>query len=195
MESLSEIWLVRHGETEWSLSGAHTSRTDIPLTEQGRERAVTLKPYLVRENFSLVLTSPRQRAQETCRFAGMGEQAQVDENLAEWDYGIYEGRTTPEIRKEHPGWSVWNDEILEGESLLQVAARTEQVMKKAKAAGGKVLIFSHAHLLRILTARWLELPASNGKSFALTTGSLSILGYERETPVLRLWNRSFETSL
>ncbi|ADV82935.1 histidine phosphatase family protein [Terriglobus saanensis] len=195
MKVLSEIWLVRHGETEWSLSGAHTSRTDIPLTEQGKERAVTLKPYLARQDFSLVLTSPRQRAQETCKLAGMGDQAEVDANLAEWDYGIYEGRTTPEIRKEHPGWSVWNDPIPEGESLPQVAARAEKVISKAKAAGGKVLIFSHAHFLRILTACWMELPPSNGKSLALTTGSLSILGYERETPVLRLWNRSFETSL
>lgn len=195
MEALSEIWLVRHGETEWSLSGAHTSKTDIPLTEQGKERAVTLKPYLARQEFSLVLTSPRQRAQETCKIAGMGDRAQVDENLAEWDYGVYEGRTTPEIRKEHPGWSVWTDAIPEGESLAQVAARAEQVIARAKANGGKVLVFSHAHFLRILTACWMELPASSGKSLALTTGSLSILGYERETPVLKLWNRSFETSL
>jgi|SRR6187402_159910 len=195
MEALSEIWLVRHGETEWSLSGAHTSKTDIPLTEQGKERAVTLKPYLARQEFSLVLTSPRQRAQETCKLAGMGDRAQVDENLAEWDYGVYEGRTTPEIRKEHPGWSVWTDAIPEGESLPQVAARAEHVIARAKATGGKVLVFSHAHFLRILTACWMELPASSGKSLALTTGSLSILGYERETPVLKLWNRSFETSL
>jgi broad specificity phosphatase PhoE len=195
MEALSEIWLVRHGETEWSLSGAHTSRTDIPLTDQGRERAVTLKPYLAQHQFSLVLTSPRQRAQETCKLAGMGDQAQVDENLAEWDYGIYEGETTAEIRKGHAGWSVWTDEITGGESLPQVAARAEMVIAKAKGAAGRVLIFSHAHFLRILTARWMELPATNGKSLALSTGSLSILGYERETPVLRLWNRSFETSL
>jgi len=195
MEALSEIWLVRHGETEWSLSGAHTSKTDIPLTEQGKERAVTLKPYLARQEFSLVLTSPRQRAQETSKLAGMGDRAQVDENLAEWDYGVYEGRTTPEIRREHPGWSVWADAIPEGESLPQVAVRAEQVIARAKANGGKVLIFSHAHFLRILTACWMELPASSGKSLALTTGSLSILGYERETPVLKLWNRSFETSL
>jgi len=195
MEALSEIWLVRHGETEWSLSGAHTSRTDIPLTEQGKERAVTLKPYLARQEFSLVLTSPRQRAQETCKLAGMGDHAQVDANLAEWDYGVYEGRTTPEIRKEHPGWSVWKDAMTEGESLPQVAGRAEDVIARAKATGGKVLIFSHAHFLRILAACWMELPASSGKSLALSTGSLSILGYERETPVLKLWNRSFETSL
>ena len=189
-EATTEIWLARHGETEWSLSGAHTSRTDIDLTEKGREQALQLKPLLEGQKFSLVLTSPRRRARETCRLAGFGEQGQVDENLAEWDYGVYEGRTTAEIRKEQPGWSVWSSPIKDGETLSQVASRAQSVVAKAMASGGKVLVFSHAHFLRILAACWTELPAEAGSRLALSTGSISVLAHEHDTRVIQVWNRA-----
>lgn len=187
-----ELWLIRHGETEWSLSGQHTSRTDIPLTDHGRQRAVEIHDYLKGRQFSLVLTSPRQRAQETCRIAGFGNVAQVDQNLSEWDYGVYEGRTTADIRREQPGWSIWDETPVEGESLDQVAARCQKVIDRSLAAGGKVALFSHAHLLRILAATWIGLRPRAGSAFALGTGSVSRLGFERETRVIETWNRSFE---
>jgi broad specificity phosphatase PhoE len=187
-----QLWLIRHGETEWSLSGAHTSRTDIPLTARGEERAAKIRDYLAHRKFNLVLTSPLQRARETCRVAGYGEVAQVEENLREWDYGIYEGRTTADIRKEQPDWSIWDTSIPGGEPVEQVAARTQKVIDRALAAGGQVALFAHAHVLRILTATWLALPPRAGSLFALGTGSVSTLGFERETRVLSTWNRSFE---
>jgi broad specificity phosphatase PhoE len=187
-----QLWLIRHGETEWSLSGAHTSRTDIPLTARGEERAAKIRDYLAHRKFNLVLTSPLQRARETCRVAGYGEVAQVEENLREWDYGIYEGRTTADIRKEQPEWSIWDTSIPNGEPVEQVAARTQKVIDRALAAGGQVALFAHAHVLRILTATWLALPPRAGSLFALGTGSVSTLGFERETRVLSTWNRSFE---
>ena len=191
-ETAAELWLIRHGETEWSLSGQHTSRTDIPLTHHGRQRAVEIRDYLKSRKFSLVLTSPRQRAQETCRIAGFGEIAQVDENLSEWDYGQYEGRTTAEIRKEQTGWSIWDGTPPDGESLEQVAARCRKVIDRSLAAGGKVALFSHAHLLRILAATWMGLPPKSGSLLVLGTGSVSTLSFERETRVIQTWNRSFE---
>ncbi len=187
-----QLWLIRHGETEWSLSGAHTSRTDIPLTARGEERAAKIRDYLAHRKFNLVLTSPLQRARETCRVAGYGDVAQVEENLREWDYGIYEGRTTADIRKEQPDWSIWDTAIPNGEPVEQVAARTQKVIDRALAAGGQVALFAHAHVLRILTATWLGLPPRAGSLFALGTGSVSTLGFERETRVLSTWNRSFE---
>lgn len=187
-----KLWLIRHGETEWSLSGAHTSRTDIPLTERGRERATAIRDYLRHKEFSLVLTSPRQRAYETCRIAGYGDTAQVDPDLSEWDYGEYEGRTTAEIRKQEPGWSVWNSEIRGGEALTEVAARAQKVIDRCIAAGGQVALFSHAHLLRILAVTWLELPPEMGRLFVLGTGSVSTVSFERENRVIESWNRSFE---
>ncbi len=187
-----EIWLIRHGETEWSLSGKHTSRTDVPLTEHGRERAAAMRGYLKEREFSLVLTSPRLRALETCRIAGYGERAVVDADLSEWDYGSYEGRTTAEIRAEEPGWSVWKNELPGGETLQQVGARAEKVIDRAVAEGGRVALFSHAHFLRILAAVWMGLPPDAGRLLALGTGSVSTLGFERETRVLQTWNRSFE---
>jgi probable phosphoglycerate mutase len=192
-EAAAELWLVRHGETEWSLSGAHTSRTDIPLTEHGRQRAVEIHDYLKDRKFSLVLTSPRQRAAETCRIAGLGDVAQVEENLREWDYGVYEGRTTADIRREQPGWSIWDSTPPEGESLDQVAARAQKVIERALAAGGNVALFSHAHMLRILAVTWIGLPPKAGSLLALGTGSISKLGFERETRVIQTWNRSFES--
>ncbi|WP_263384714.1 histidine phosphatase family protein [Granulicella arctica] len=192
-----ELWLIRHGETEWSLSGAHTSRTDIPLTDHGRLRAAELKQYLAGKEFSAVLTSPMQRARETCSIAGYGEVAVIDEGLREWDYGIYEGKTTKEIRVDRPDWSVWKDEIIGGETVEQVGERADGVISRAIAAippdaEGAVALFAHAHILRILAARWIGLTAEGGSLFGLGTGSVSVLGYERETRVVSHWNRGFE---
>jgi broad specificity phosphatase PhoE len=187
-----QLWLIRHGETEWSLSGAHTSRTDIPLTARGEERATKIRDYLAHRDFSLVLTSPMLRARETCRIAGYGDVAQIEENLREWDYGIYEGRTTAEIRKDQPNWSVWDAPPPEGEPVEHVAVRAQQVIERAVNTGGNVALFAHAHILRILAATWLGLPARAGSLLALSTGSVSTLGFERETRVISTWNRSTE---
>jgi broad specificity phosphatase PhoE len=190
-----ELWLVRHGETEWSLSGAHTSRTDIPLTDHGRKRAEELRDFLKGKKFSAVLTSPMQRARETCAIAGYGDVAVIDEGLKEWDYGVYEGKTTQEIRVEKPGWSVWKDEIVGGETVEHVGARADGVIARALADAGEdgsVALFAHAHILRILAARWIGLEADGGRLFALGTGSLSVLGFEREQRVVEGWNRGFE---
>jgi broad specificity phosphatase PhoE len=188
----ARLWLIRHGETEWSLSGAHTSRTDIPLTDRGRERAAHMADHLHKQEFSLVLTSPRQRARETCAITGYGDVAQVDPDLSEWDYGEYEGRTTADIRKEQPGWTIWNTNPREGETLAQVRSRAQSVIDRSIAAVGQVALFSHAHILRILAAAWIGLPPEAGRLLALGTGSVSTLGFERETRVIETWNRSFE---
>jgi broad specificity phosphatase PhoE len=179
-----ELWLIRHGETAWSLSGQHTSRTDIPLTDHGKARAKEIHDYLNGRPFSLVLTSPRQRAKETCRIAGYGDVAQTDDNLSEWDYGSYDGRTTAEIRAGRPGWSIWEDGVLDGETIEQVAARAQAIIERSLAANGPVALFSHAHFLRILAATWLGLGPREGKLLALGTGSISRLGFERETRVI-----------
>ncbi|MDX6457720.1 MAG: hypothetical protein QOH35_3899 [Acidobacteriaceae bacterium] len=187
-----QLWLIRHGETEWSLSGAHTSRTDIPLTERGKERAAKIRNYLAQRKFSLVLASPLQRARETCRIAGYADVAKIEENLREWDYGIFEGRTTADIRKDQPDWSIWDSPVPEGEPVEHVAARAQKVIDRALQAGGDVALFAHAHILRILAATWLGLEPRGGRLFALGTGSVSTLGYERETRVISTWNRSLE---
>ncbi len=195
MSDGTELWLVRHGETEWSLSGKHTSRTDIALTDHGRRRAEELRDYLKGTTFAAVFVSPMQRARETCAIAGFGAQAVVDDGLMEWDYGVYEGKTTAEIRKEIPDWSVWKNEIVGGETVEHVGERADGVIARALAAapgGGKVALFAHAHILRILAARWIGLEASGGSLFALGTGSVSVLGWERETRVIEAWNRGFE---
>jgi broad specificity phosphatase PhoE len=191
----TELWLVRHGETEWSLNGKHTSRTDIPLTEHGRKRAEELRDYLKDTKFDAVLVSPMQRARETCAIAGFGDVAVVDDGLKEWDYGVYEGKTTKEIRDAVRGWSVWKDEILGGETVEHVGDRADGVIARALAsapAGGRVALFAHAHILRILAARWVGLPAVGGRLLALGTGSVSVVGWERETRVIQTWNRGFE---
>jgi broad specificity phosphatase PhoE len=191
----TELWLVRHGETEWSLSGAHTSRTDIPLTAHGRKRAEELRDYLKGTNFDAVFESPMQRAKETCAIAGFGDRAVVENGLKEWDYGVYEGKTTKEIQGEIPGWSVWKNEIVGGEAVEHVGERADGVIARALAAattGGKVALFAHAHILRILAARWIGLPATGGSLLALGTGSVSVVGWERETRVIASWNRGFE---
>jgi probable phosphoglycerate mutase len=204
-----ELWLIRHGETEWSLSGAHTSTTDIPLTEHGRQRALELKQYLHGKKFAAVLVSPMQRARETCQLAGYGDVAQVEPGLVEWNYGDAEGKTTVQMRElRGPQWSVWSSPIVGGESVEQVGERADGVIARAEAAvhptsqnrdvghpgSHAVALFAHAHILRILAARWLGLPAVDGRMLALGTGSLSVLGHERETRVIERWNRSFEES-
>ena len=183
-----ELWLIRHGETEWSRAGVHTGRTDIPLTPDGRRNAAALGGRLAGRPFALVLTSPLERARETCRLAGYGDAAQIDADLAEWNYGDYEGRTTAEIQAGVPGWSLWKDGPLNGESAAQVAARAEKAIDRALRAAGDVALFAHGHFLRILTARWLGLPPESGSLFALDTASISTLGYERETRVILSWN-------
>ena len=190
----TELWLIRHGETEWSLSGAHTSRTDIPLTEAGRKRAEKLREYLKGTKFDAVFESPMRRAKETCAIAGFGDVAKVNEGLREWDYGVYEGKTTKEIQAEIPGWSVWKNEIVGGETAEHVGERAAGVIAQALAAApdcGKVALFAHAHILRILAARWIGLPATGGALLTLGTGSVSVLGWERETRVIASWNREF----
>jgi probable phosphoglycerate mutase len=192
-DDMREIWLVRHGETEWSRSGAHTGRTDLPLTAAGRENAAALGRYLAGRaapQFSLVLCSPMQRARETCRLAGFGDVAQTEPNLREWDYGDFEGRTTAEIQKEIPGWSLWVSGVRNGETIGQVAARADAVIARALQAEGDVALFAHGHILRILAGRWLGLPGDAGRLFALGTAALSSLGYERETRVITRWNLS-----
>ena len=195
MSEQTELWVIRHGETEWSLSGKHTSRTDVSLTEHGRRRAEELRDYLKGKKFEAVFVSPMQRARETCAIAGFGDVAVVDEGLREWDYGVYEGKTTAEIRKEVPEWSVWKDEIVGGETVQHVGERADGVIARALSVGGSggaVALFAHAHILRILAARWIGLGADGGRLLALGTGSVSVLGWERETRVIEAWNRGFE---
>jgi broad specificity phosphatase PhoE len=182
------VVLVRHGATEWSVTGQHTSRTDLPLTADGRRNAECLRPRLAHHDFALVLTSPLRRARETCELAGLGEQAQLDEDLVELDYGEYEGRTTADIRQERPGWDVWRDDSPEGETPADAGRRADRVIERALDAGGDVAIFGHGHMLRILGARWIELEAAGGGRLALSTGAVCELGFERERRVVRAWN-------
>jgi probable phosphoglycerate mutase len=184
----SEIWLVRHGETEWSRSGQHTSRTDLPLTPEGERQAESLKRMLVGHSFAMVLSSPMRRAIDTCQLVGLTPE--ISEDLREWDYGDYEGLTTPEIQKGAPGWTIFTGTVPNGETAEQVAARADRVISRAMAAGGDVALFGHGHLLRILAARWIGLEPWGGRLLALSTASLSVLGYERETRVIRLWNQT-----
>jgi broad specificity phosphatase PhoE len=185
--SHGELWLIRHGETEWTLSGAHTSRTDLPLTITGEQRATKLKGLLSGIQFAMVLSSPMQRAINTAKLAGF--EPEIDKNLCEWDYGDYEGLTTPEIQRDAPGWSVWTSPSPGGESAEQVQARAEKVIERAIAVGGDVALFGHGHFSRVLGATWLGLEPQRGRSFALSTGTVSVLGYERDTRVIKLWNR------
>lgn len=181
-------WLVRHGETEWSKAGKHTSTTDIPLTDRGRQEAGLVRARLGDRPFALILSSPRIRALETARLAGFAGRVETDDDLAEWDYGIIEGRTTAEIRKQEPDWSVWTGEVTGGESAAEVATRVNRVIARARAADGDALLFAHKHVLRVLAARWLDLPPNEGRLLALDTATISILGWEREDPVIERWN-------
>ena len=182
------LWLIRHGETEWSLSGAHTGRTDIALTAAGEDSARAIGRELAGHEFSLVLTSPLKRAMRTCELAGYGDEAQVDPNLSEWDYGAYEGKTTDQIRETRPDWFLFRDGVEGGETIGQVAARALDVIDRAVQAGGDVALFAHVHILRILTACYLGLPPEDAKMFVLGTGAISILGYEHETRAILKWN-------
>ena len=181
-----ELWIVRHGETEWSRDGRHTSTTDLPLTDVGEEAATSLAPRLADVSFDLVLTSPRRRARRTAELAGFAD-AEVDDDLAEWAYGDYEGITTDEIRETVPGWSVWTHDSPGGESADEVSARLDRVVERTRGHD-RTLVFAHGHSLRVLTARWLEQPADEGRFFRLDTSTVSVLGFERETPVLLRWN-------
>ena len=183
----AELWLVRHGETEWSRDGRHTSTTELDLTDNGVEVACTLKERLAGTSFDLVLTSPRHRARRTADLAGFAD-AEVDDDLVEWDYGDYEGITTAEIRTERPDWFLWRDGCPGGESAADVGARVDPLVEGLKAGEGPVALFAHGHLLRVLTARWLGLPPQDGALFALSTATLSVLGFERETAVITRWN-------
>jgi broad specificity phosphatase PhoE len=180
--------VVRHGQTEWSTNGRHTSHTDLPLTEEGRVRAAALAPRLAEWDFSLVLTSPLLRARETCELAGLGELAVVDEDLQEWDYGEYEGLTTPEIREQNPEWVLWRDGCPGGEEPDQVGARADRVVDQLRDVDGHAVAFAHGHFLRVLTARWIEMPVAAGARFALSAAAISVLGHERETQVVWHWN-------
>jgi broad specificity phosphatase PhoE len=182
-----ELWVIRHGETEWSRDGRHTSVTDLPLTEHGIAVAHELAPRLVGVDFDLVLTSPRQRARVTAELVGFPD-AEVDEDLAEWAYGDYEGITTPEIRERVPGWTIWTHGCPGGETAEQVSDRLDRVIKRVESVDGRILVFAHGHSLRGLTARWLGLPVTNGRLFRLDTSTLSVLGFERETAVILRWN-------
>jgi probable phosphoglycerate mutase len=180
--------LVRHGETAWSRSGQHTSTTDVPLTDEGRRRAQALGRRLAGRDFALVLTSPMVRARDTAALAGLGERAEVTEDLHEVAYGSYEGRTTPEIREERPGWDLWTDGTPDGEPLDEAGRRADRVIERALAAGGDVALVAHGHILRVLGARWIGLPAAGGGSLGLGTAALCELGFERERRVVWLWN-------
>jgi broad specificity phosphatase PhoE len=186
-EREDQLFLVRHGETDWSKSGRHTSVTDLPLTPDGERVAAGLRQRLAGEKFDLVLTSPRQRARRTAELAGFPE-AEVDDDLVEWNYGDYEGITTAEIRKTVPGWTVWADPVPNGETPAQVAARLDRVNARIAAVPGDVLVFGHSHALRALTARWLELDVTEGRHFVLNTATISVLGWERGSPAIHHWN-------
>jgi len=189
-EKFPTAYLARHGETAWSLSGQHTGRTDLPLTEEGERQAQRLRPRLAGRGFVSVFASPTRRAVRTCELAGFGAVAQPDPDLLEWNYGDYEGRRGVEIRQERPGWRLFRDGCPGGESPGDVAARADRVIARLRAVNGDALIFSHGHFLRTLAARWLGLEPAAGQYFALDTGSLSMLGYIHglSEPALRLWN-------
>ena len=182
-----ELWLVRHGATEWTATGQHTGRTDVPLTDAGRREAAGLFRPLDRQPFAAAFTSPLGRARETARIAGFADAVVLDD-LREWDYGVYEGRTTAEIRTEMPGWSVWKDPVPEGEPLDAVAARAAAVLARCDALDGRVVLFAHAHILRILTACAVGLEPAAGQVIALDPASISVIGHEHDYRVIRRWN-------
>jgi len=184
----TRLVLVRHGETEWSRDGRHTGRTDIPLTDAGRDEAVRLGAMLKGRTFSRVVSSPLQRAVETARIAGFGGRFDVDPDLAEWDYGIYEGRTRLDIAREIPGWTVWSQPMIGGESLEALGARADRVIGRLLPTGGDVLVFSHGHFLRVLAARWIETAPVTASRLELWTATLSELGWEHERRVVEIWN-------
>lgn len=194
------IWLVRHGETEWSRLGRHTGRTDMPLTDAGREQARRLGARLAGETFELVLSSPLSRAAETARLAGFGDRVELLDDLQEWDYGAFEGRTAADIRAQIPGWTIWAGPWIGGEAVDDVGARADRVIARLRApaqaaapvqgAASNIAVFAHGHFLRVLAARWIGLPAAGGGRFELATATVSILGWERGSPTIELWNEA-----
>ncbi len=187
-ERRPEVVLVRHGETEWTRTGQHTGKTDIPLTDEGRRQAELLRDSLSGRRFARVLTSPLSRAADTCRLAGLGDAAEVSDDLLEWDYGEYEGVTTAQIREERPDWNLWRDGCPGGEEPGEVGARADRIVAQLQRLDGDAALFAHGHVLRVLAARWIELGPEWGARLVLTTATLSILGWERETRAIRLWN-------
>jgi len=186
--AIQQVYLIRHGETEWSLSGQHTVITDIPLTENGRNLAKRLAPVLATERFALVLTSPLERARKTCELAGLGAHAEIDRDLMEWNYGEYEGLTPKQIDAQAPGWMIFTDGCPGGESPAQVSARADRLVARVRSVEGDVALFAHGHIFRVFAARWLGLPATAGCHFLLDTATLSILSYYRNLPAIRRWN-------
>lgn len=187
------VFAIRHGETAWSLSGQHTGTTDIPLTDNGRRLATRMRPALGREVFACVLTSPLERARETCELAGLGAGAVLDADLLEWNYGEYEGLTPKQIHEKAPGWLIFRDGCPGGETPEQVATRADRVIARARAASGDVALFAHGHVLRVLVARWLGLAPAAGQHFLLDTGTLNVLGYYRDIPAVKIWNAPLAT--
>ncbi len=189
-ETLPEVYLARHGETAWTITGQHTGRTDIPLTERGERNARSLGERLEGTAFERIFVSPMQRAQRTATLAGFATKAEVVDELSEWNYGRYEGLRTVEIRRERPDWELFRDGCPEGESVAAVGVRADRLLARLKTCPGRVLLFGHSHIFRVLAARWLGLPPDGGRLLVLSTASLSILGYEhnRDEPAIRLWN-------
>ncbi len=189
-ETLPVVYLARHGETAWTISGQHTGLTDLPLTERGERNARRLEERLRRVSFAKVFTSPLQRVTRTCELAGFGTRAEIERDLLEWNYGEYEGRLTIDIHRERPDWQLFRDGCPGGESPNEVGVRADRVVKRTRAVDGDVLLFSSGHFLRVLAARWLGLDPSMGRCFLLTTASLSALGYEHNVsqPVIRMWD-------
>jgi broad specificity phosphatase PhoE len=185
---IQQVYLIRHGETAWSLSGQHTGTTDIPLTDTGRHVAMLLQPVLARETFALILTSPLQRARETCALAGFGARAEIERDLLEWNYGEYEGLTSHQIHATRPGWMVFSDGCPGGESPDQVGARVDRVIARVRTVEGHSALFAHGHVLRVLAARWLGLRAAEGAHFLLDTATLNILSSYRGLPAVQRWN-------
>jgi probable phosphoglycerate mutase len=184
----TELWLLRHGATEWALNGRHTGSSDIPLLSQGEAEARALAPLLAQQTFEAVYTSPLQRARRTCELAGLAAGATVEPDLREWNYGVYEGLTSAQIQREAPGWRVFRDGCPAGESPAQIGARADRVIERVRAHGGKVAVFAHGHMLRVLAARWIGLAPSQGSHFLLDTATLSILSSYRGDPALGCWN-------
>ena len=187
-DEAQKIYLIRHGETEWSRDGKHTGVTDVLLTEQGRKAARLLQAVLAREKFLLVLSSPLQRARETCELAGLAKVTAVEPDLVEWNYGEYEGLTSKQIQLTRPGWSVFHHGCPGGETPEQVAVRADRMLAKVRATEGNVALFAHGHILRVLGARWINLPASSGEHFYLDTATLSVLDYYYDAPAFKIWN-------
>jgi broad specificity phosphatase PhoE len=185
-----DVWLVRHGETEWSRSGKHTGRSNIPLSDVGRDQARAVGSTLQGHEFALVLSSPMSRALDTADLAGFGDRARVDPDLCEWNYGEYEGITTPEIRRSVPGWTVWSHPIPGGETPEEIGNRVDRVIDRMRGAEGDVLVFAHGHILRVVAARWMGLPPRDGRRLALHTATISVLGWEHENAVIERWNEA-----